>query len=186
MYYISFIMRKEKIYSLRLTSGMRKALDIASTRDRRSVASLLEKIIAEYLDKEGINWEKDSKYRDLRKHSRKDVSLPARLIIQQPPETHEETEALVENMSLGGVYVTYTNGHSSPWELKSEINLIVRIPKSPDPLELSCRAVRVTRDEQRVGVGLQYGKIDDEDFTLIERYLRAGPPGPPPSNPSRN
>ncbi len=185
MYYIPFIMRKERIYSLRLTSEMRKALDMAATRDRRSVASLLEKIIAEYLDREGIDWEKDSKYHNRREHPRKDVSLPARLIIQQPLETHKETEALVENMSLGGAYVTYTNGQSSPWELKSKINLIVRIPKSADPLKLSCRAVRVTRDEQRVGVGLQYGKVDEEDFSLIERYLRAGP-GPPPSNPSLN
>ncbi len=180
-------MRKERIYSLRLTSGMRKALDFAASRDRRSVASLLEKIIADYLNREGISWEEDRTDQDRREHPRKDVSLPARLIIQKNPEVTEQTEALVENISRGGAYVTYTNGHSSPWKLESEIHLIVRIPRSEAPLELACRAVRVIREEQKVGVGLQYRGLFDEDLALIDGYLRNGPPGSStPSNPSLN
>lgn len=120
------------------------------TLNRRSIASLLEKIIADYLSKEGISWEKASSYHDRRQHPRKDVSLPARLTIKQAPEIYEETEALVENMSLGGSFVTYTNGHRSSWKLQSSIHLLVRIPRFTEPLELACRAVRVIRDEQKV------------------------------------
>ncbi len=166
---------------------MRKALNFAASRDRRSVASLLEKIIADYLNREGVSWEEDRTHQDRREHSRKDVSLPARLIIQKNPEVTEQTEVLVEKISRGGAYVTYTNGHSSPWKLESEIRLIVRIPSSAAPLELACGAVRVIRDAQKVGVGLQYRGLLDEDLALIHRYLRNRPPGSStPPDPSLN
>jgi len=175
MYYI-FRMRKERIFSLRLTSGMRNALGIAAKRDRRSIASLVEKIIADYLANEGIGWEDAPSYHNRRQHPRKDVSLPARLTIEQASEIYEETEALVQNMSLGGSYVTYTNGHRPPWKLQSSIRLIVRIPGAAAPLKLTCRAVRVIRDEQKVGVGLQYLRIRKETLALIDGFLQDEPP----------
>ncbi len=175
MYYI-ISMRKEKIFSLRLTSGMRDALGKAARRDRRSIASLLEKVISDYLAKEGIKWEEAVSYLDRRQYPRTNVSLPARLTIQQTPEIFEETEALIENMSLGGSYVTYTNGHRSPWKLQSSIHLVVRIPGAAAPLELVGRAVRVLRDDQKVGVGLQHMGTPKETLVLIDRFLQADSP----------
>jgi hypothetical protein len=164
-------MRKDKIFSLRLTTGMRQALGVAARRDRRSIASLLEKIIAEYLTQESIQWEKDAVYQNRRQYPRSDVSLPARLTIQQASGVFEETETLIENMSLGGSYVTYADGNSPPWMLRNSIRLIVRIPGAPGPLELDCRAVRIIRDERKVGVGLQYLGVDRENLDLIDRFL---------------
>lgn len=46
-------------YSVVLTPGVRDALEIAAQKDRRSMSSLLEKLIIEYLDKEGIHWADD-------------------------------------------------------------------------------------------------------------------------------
>ena len=164
-------MRKDKIFSLRLTAGMRQALGVAARRDRRSIASLLEKIIADYLTHEGIQWEKDALDHNRRKYPRSDVSLPARLTIQQASDVFEETEALIENMSLGGSYVTYADGNSPPWMLHNSIRLTVRIPGAPGSLELDCRAVRIIRDERTVGVGLQYVGVGRENLDLIDRFL---------------
>jgi len=150
---------------------MREALGAAARRDRRSIASLLEKIIADYLTKQGIQWEKGGVHQNRRCYPRRDVSLPARLTIQQTSEFFEETEALIENMSLGGSYVTYSNGQRPPWKLQASIRLIVRIPGVPGPMELECRAVRIIRDEQRVGVGLQYLGIGQENLDLIDQFL---------------
>ena len=165
-------MRKDKIFSLRLSAGMREALGAAARRDRRSIASLLEKIIADFLAKEGVQWERNEGYQNRRYHPRKYVSLPARLIIRQASETLDETEALIENMSLGGSYVTYDNGEKPPWRLQASLRLIVRIPGMPGLMELECRAVRIIRDEQRVGVGLQYLGIGRENLDRIDRFLR--------------
>jgi hypothetical protein len=175
MYYI-IGMRKERIFSLRLTAAMREALGKAANRERRSVASLLEKIIADYLSKEGIRWEKAPLHDERRQYPRKGVSLPARMTILESQEICEETEALVENMSMGGAYVSYTNGHRSPWKLASGIHLVVRIPRSSDPMEIGCRAVRVMRDEHKVGVGLQYVDPSPENLDLIHRFLQNRPP----------
>lgn len=43
-------------YSVVLTPGVKEALEVAAQKDRRSMSSLLEKIIIDYLDKEGIPW----------------------------------------------------------------------------------------------------------------------------------
>ena len=47
---------KKVTYSVVLTPGIRKALEAAAKKDRRSMSSLLEKIIVDYLDKEKIPW----------------------------------------------------------------------------------------------------------------------------------
>jgi len=167
-------MRKEKIFSLRLTTGMRQALGVAARRDRRSIASLLEKIVADYLTQEGIPWEKAAVDQNRWQYARSGVSLPARLAIQQTSGVFEETEALIENMSLGGSYVTYPDGNSPPWMLRNPIRLIVRIPGASGPLELDCRAVRIIRDERKVSVGLQYLGVARENLDLLDRFLHRG------------
>ncbi len=50
---------KKVTYSVVLTPGVREALEVAARKDRRSMSSLLEKIIIDYLDKQGIPWEND-------------------------------------------------------------------------------------------------------------------------------
>jgi len=47
---------KKQTYNFVLTPGIKEALEIAAEKDRRSMSSLLEKIIIDYLDKENIPW----------------------------------------------------------------------------------------------------------------------------------
>ncbi|MEW5804449.1 MAG: Arc family DNA-binding protein [bacterium] len=47
-------MGKDTTYTLRLSSELKKAIKIAAKKDHRSVASLLEKIVIDYLQKERI------------------------------------------------------------------------------------------------------------------------------------
>jgi hypothetical protein len=51
---------KKVTYSVVLTPGIRAAIEVAAQKDRRSMSSLLEKIIIDYLDKEGIPWLDDT------------------------------------------------------------------------------------------------------------------------------
>ncbi len=48
-------MRKQT-YNFVLSPGIKDALEIAAKKDRRSMSSLLEKIIIDHLEKEGIPW----------------------------------------------------------------------------------------------------------------------------------
>jgi hypothetical protein len=48
---------KKATYSVVFTPGVKEALEIAAQKDRRSLSSLLEKIVIDYLEKQGIPWE---------------------------------------------------------------------------------------------------------------------------------
>jgi len=50
-------MIKNSTFTFRLDSRIKKGLEIAAEKDRRSMASLLEKIIVDYLESQSINWE---------------------------------------------------------------------------------------------------------------------------------
>ena len=54
-------MVKKQTYNFVLTPGIKEALEIAAEKDRRSMSSLLEKIIIDYLDKENIPWSDGAK-----------------------------------------------------------------------------------------------------------------------------
>lgn len=47
-------MSKDSTYTLRIDSRVKEALKAAARRDRRTVSSLLEKLIYDYLAKEGF------------------------------------------------------------------------------------------------------------------------------------
>ncbi len=48
---------KKQTYNFVLSPGIKEALEVAANKDRRSMSSLLEKIIVDYLEREGIPWE---------------------------------------------------------------------------------------------------------------------------------
>jgi len=47
---------KKQTYNFVLSPGIKDALEVAAKKDRRSMSSLVEKIIIDHLDKEGISW----------------------------------------------------------------------------------------------------------------------------------
>jgi len=54
-------MAKDTTYTLRINSKLKEALAVAAKKDRRTISSLLEKIIVDYLEKEGIEWEEEER-----------------------------------------------------------------------------------------------------------------------------
>ncbi|MEJ2170785.1 MAG: Arc family DNA-binding protein [Desulfobacterales bacterium] len=72
-------MKKDAVYSMRMSSRVREALKKAARKERRTVASLLDKIIIEYLSQEGhINLDAER-----RNFSRTRITLPAKSIVRQ-------------------------------------------------------------------------------------------------------
>jgi hypothetical protein len=55
--YGKIIVRKDTTFTFRLDKRIKKGLEIAAEKDRRSMASLLEKIIVDDLEEKGIVWE---------------------------------------------------------------------------------------------------------------------------------
>jgi predicted HicB family RNase H-like nuclease len=61
-------MPKDTTYTLRINSRLKEALAVAAKKDRRTISSLLEKIIVDYLEKVGIEWEEEERKKRGRKH----------------------------------------------------------------------------------------------------------------------
>jgi hypothetical protein len=60
-------MAKDTTYTLRINSKLKEALAVAAKKDRRTISSLLEKIIVDYLEKVGIEWEEEERKKRGRK-----------------------------------------------------------------------------------------------------------------------
>ena len=61
-------MAKDTTYTLRINSKLKEALAVAAKKDRRTIASLLEKITVDYLEKQGIEWGAEEKRKRWKKH----------------------------------------------------------------------------------------------------------------------
>ncbi|MBW1821727.1 MAG: hypothetical protein JRI92_08165, partial [Deltaproteobacteria bacterium] len=75
-------MKKDVVYSIRMSVLVRESLKRAAREDRRTVASLLDKIILDYLENERnlqlSETETDRRgFQDRRRFKRKKIALPA-------------------------------------------------------------------------------------------------------------
>jgi len=80
-------MKKDVVYSIRMSILVRESLKRAAQQERRTVASLLDKIILDYLEDERYfqlsETESDRRgFQDRRGFKRKKIALPATLTIK--------------------------------------------------------------------------------------------------------
>ena len=61
-------MAKDTTYTLRINSKLKEALAVAAKKDRRTISSLLEKIIVDHLEKVGIEWEEEERKKKTKKN----------------------------------------------------------------------------------------------------------------------
>ena len=74
--------------------------------------------------------------------------------------------ALTLNISTGGIAVRTT----SPLELGTTIKVRFRLPKGPHEIEAEAK---VSWSDRRVGMGLEFTRIDAVDRTAVEAYVWA-------------
>ena len=144
-------MRKDAVYSMRMSTRVREALKKAAQKERRTVASLLDKIIIEYLAQEGhINLEAER-----RNHRRTKITLPARSIVREGTQ-EKAFPGVVLDLSPGGVLMTYPKGSDIPFSSVGRLprfELCIEDPYSHEQLNIDCdtRHMRDTGNEIQVG-----------------------------------
>jgi hypothetical protein len=142
--------KKDTVCTIRMSRRVREALRKAALKERRTVASLLDKVVVDYLLKEGFL--KDSEVGTERRTSpRKKLAIPARTILR-----NETFRGVILNMSMGGVLITYPKvsgirftsvGEQIPFEV------FIDIPKEKAEISLDCQArhIRDTGSEIEIG-----------------------------------
>jgi hypothetical protein len=144
-------MKKDAVYSMRMSSRVREALKKAARKERRTVASLLDKIIIDYLSREGhVNLDAER-----RKSDRTSITLPARSIVGEGAQK-KTFPGVVLDLSPGGVLMTYAKGSDIPFSSIGKLpqfELCIEDPHSDDQISINCdtRHMRDTGNEIQVG-----------------------------------
>jgi len=154
-------MKKDAVYSMRMSSRVREALKKAAQKEHRTVASLLDKIIIEYLAQEGhINLDAER-----RNFSRTRITLPAKSIVREGTQK-KAFPGVVLDLSRGGVLLTYPKGSDIPFSSIGKLprfELCIEDPHSHEQLNINCdtRHMRDTGNEIQVGASfIDPGELD--------------------------
>ena len=163
-------MKKDTIYSLRMNRKVREALQRASNKERRTVASLLDKIITDFLTREGYLSDVDFGA-ERRKFHRKKLTMPTETVLNEGAD-QKTVPGVVLDLSLGGALITYPK--SSEVQFSSvgklpDFGLNLKVPGKEDVLRFDCntRHMRDTGDEIHIGASFrnpeekELQKLDD-------------------------
>jgi hypothetical protein len=165
-------MKKDIVYSIRMTGAVRDALNRAAKKERRSVASLLDKLITEYLEEQRyiLPHEVDD---DRRAHLRRKITLPALTIVEKGAE-RSSFPCVITDIAMGGVNITYPKGSKIKTFLlrgQEEFTLLFKIPGNGAEIVFQCDSRRFVEEEREIHVGAMITNPNPDDFNTLGIYL---------------
>ena len=164
-------MKKEAIYSLRMSKTVRDALKRAAKKESRTVASLLDKIIKDYLERNGHLTNSNS-IAERRWFTRKEIFKPANIYFEMGSE-RKEYGVVVLNISLGGVLIAYpkATGIQISAEDLPNFELCLELTGVDGPLCFDCEAKRKIDSGYGVQVGANFATASQDDLRTLRTYL---------------
>jgi len=165
-------MKKDAVYSMRMSMRVRETLKMAAKRERRTVASLLDKIITDYLANEG--YLRGPEFgAERRRFPRKKITVPAKTFLRIGVKD-EAFPGVVLDISMGGVLITYPKGSEIRFASTGELphfEICLELPRLEEDLCFDCNArhMRDTGDEIQVGAAFRNPK--GEDLQRLNTYL---------------
>jgi hypothetical protein len=157
-------MKKDVVYTMRMSSRVRDSLKLAARKERRTVASLLDKIISDYLETAGFL--KDSVIgEEKRRFARKKVPLPAKTLLRQGSEVVAFASVILD-ISPGGVLVTHPKAAQMKFSFIGELpqfEIAFETPSAGREINLKCdgRHIRDTGSEIQIGAAFTDPSADD-------------------------
>jgi PilZ domain len=163
---------KDAVYSMRMNSKIREALRRAAKKERRTVASLLDKVITDFLQKEGFFLGPELGG-ERRRFPRKKITLPATTILGTGSKA-ETYPGVILDISRGGLLVTYAKGSEIKFTSKGELphfRVCFQAPQSRKELCFDCvaRHMRDTGDE--IQVGANFSDPNEKSVQRLAPYL---------------
>ena len=165
-------MKKDTAYSMRMSSSLLHILKRAAHKDRRTVASLLNKIILDYLEKEDLIQSSDSNG-ERRRFQRMKIALPATAKVKTPSQV-VSLPTVTLNISLGGVLVTYPREAGIVFTSMSEpphFELSFKLPQSDDQIQIPCEASRLHNMFIEIQIGAKFSNPDEKDLRRLQTFL---------------
>lgn len=163
-------MRKEISICFRTTENLRGLLKTIAVAERRSISSLIETIVYDFLkDQKKLAIDKDER----RSHSRKKVFFPSlvRKDVQNGSKLHA---GVVIDLSPGGLQLSVPRG--SNFEVQeagkpSGFEVFFTLPNSNKPLQMNCNPCWVDKAKDEMKIGASFADSDYSKLNLIHNYL---------------
>ena len=161
----------DPVYSFRMPVGIREALEKIARKERRSLASLILKIITDYLEDHGVSWILDAKD-EKRKFVRRKLVLPVNWKLRGNDEMNT---AIARDISVGGIYMESRQPAKIPeWNAEGglpEVDLYIQHAMMPNPIHIPCIMTRVNVNPKTVGVSVEFEELSDTNRMLLEELF---------------
>ena len=165
-------MRKNKVFTMRMSRYLHDLLKRATARDRRSVASLLESLIHAHLTAVGMA-PSELAQDERRASPRQKVLFPAQVHVGEGEEKRT-MPCVVVDLSRGGVGLVQprqrerglaSNGGMPRFDLTFDLPLQGRT------IRLACVGLHLHETENEIQVGASFAQMGAEDALAISRCL---------------
>ncbi len=172
------MMKKDVVYSIRMSILVRESLKRAAQKERRTVASLLDKIILDYLeDEEYLQLPETVADRrgflDRRGFKRKKISLPAKLTFKVQGKTKAYACEILD-IAMGGILVSFQRKSDIKLSTTKDLphfKLSFHIPQIEDQLHFQCDTLRIIQKDREIQIGAVIREPDDETLKQLKFYL---------------
>ena len=165
-------MKKDTMYSLRLNSMIREALKKAAEMECRTMASMLDKIITDFLKKKGLLSRPEHDV-ERRRFPRKNISLPSRAI-SKSGEKIDSIPSVVRDISLGGFRVILPKNAEvriTQSTIISNFELLVEFPEDDQLLTFACDTRRIDMIDSEIQIGASFANMNSDEIQKLRRYL---------------
>ena len=165
-------MKKDVVYSIRMSVLVRESLKRAARKDRRTVASLLDKIILDYLEDERY-LQLSETGTDRREFKRKKITLPATLTIKIGGKT-EIFACVILDIAMGGVLVSFPRNSKINLSTTGDLphfKLSFNLPQIADKLHFQCDTRRIIEKNKEIQISAVIREADDETLKRLKFYL---------------
>jgi len=167
--------RKDVIYSLRMTGKVHEYLRKAAGLEHRTMASLLNKIIADYLEKQGYFFNKTIS-QERRKYPRIATALPAVTHYKAGVISFPPFSCVVLDLSSGGALIGYPRGseieNTSIGEMP-DFSLCCELPPVKEKVCFKCDLRRLFNIGTGVKIGAAFKEPNGEHLERLRAYLAA-------------
>jgi hypothetical protein len=166
-------MKKDAVYSMRMNSRVREALKMAANKERRTVASLLDKIVTDYLVKEHFLSDADFGS-ERRNYRRKKITMPVKTHLARGSTRERSFAGVILDLSQGGALVTYPK--RSDFRFNSigglpDFQLSLEVPELNEELEFSCETRHMLDTGNEIHIGACFHNPAKSDLEKLDRYL---------------
>ena len=153
---------RDAVICFRTREDTRKVLEKVSKMDGRSLSSVIENILYDYVERRGqkeVTVEK-------RRYPRKKVSAPA-LVTGLDGVVHAGT---VNDISLGGLHISVPNEFQQTLREDSTISVVFALPRSEEPLTMQC-SPRYVRPGGQINIGASFVDADFHSYQTLLNYI---------------